>query len=305
MTKFLEWLENQPVVILDGAMSTGLEEQGISLSHRLWTAKAIIEAPNKIQKVHEAYFNAGANIAITASYQASIQGFKEFGYTENEAVERIKETVFLAKEAAKISKKIQEKWIAGSVGPYGAYLADGSEYRGKYGVSDLQLKEFHQKRIEALIEAGADILAIETMPDFQEIKVILSIVEQYPEIPVWVSVTVKNDTQLNDGTSLLRFQQAMEKNEQVLAYGVNCLAPHLVLPILEVLKKKATKPRIVYPNSGAVYDAKTKTWNHSEESATIFSEEAKKWYQLGATWVGGCCCTTAAEIKTLAKVLCE
>ena len=162
---FKEWQKNQKVILIDGSMSLGLEEQGLDLNDELWTAKALVNEPDKIEKVHQNYYDAGANIAITASYQATVAGFERLGHTTEESRALIKRTVELAKQAQTKSQGLQEKWVAASVGPYGAYLADGSEYRGNYGLSQTELVDFHRERLELLLESGADLLAIETIPD--------------------------------------------------------------------------------------------------------------------------------------------
>lgn len=164
MNNFKKWLDGQKYVVIDGALSTALEKKGMDLNHKLWTAKVLVENPEKIKEVHREYYEAGANIAITSTYQASILGFKDLGYSEQEAEAFIKQSVELAKQARLESQVNQKMWIAGSVGPYGAYLADGSEYRGDYSVNGQFLKEFHEKRIELLISEGVDLLAIETIP---------------------------------------------------------------------------------------------------------------------------------------------
>lgn len=305
MSMFSEWSKRQKVILIDGSMAVGLEEQGLDLNHRLWTAKAIVEAPHKIQAVHEAYFNAGANITITASYQASMKGFLELGYSEAESVHFLENTVALAQAARESSESNQEKWIAGSIGPYGAYLADGSEYRGNYNVSRNFLKEFHEERLQVLVKAQVDLLAIETIPDKTELLVLLELIKDFPEVPAWVSFTLKDEKHISDGTSLVEMQGLLEQQPQVLAYGINCVAPNLVEPALLTLKKQAKKPLVAYPNSGAIYNPVSKVWTETTHVHDVFTNQAKNWYAHGCTWIGGCCCTSSTEIDLLRETFPE
>lgn len=305
MSKFKEWLDKQNYVVIDGAMSTALEQKGLDLNHKLWTAKALIEQPEKIIEVHKEYYDSGANIAITSTYQASFLGFKDAGYSEDEAEDLIRKTVKLANTARELSINSSEKWVAGSIGPYGAYLADGSEYRGDYKVDKQYLKDFHKKRLAILIDEGVDLLAVETIPNFEEVQVLLELLENYPDVVAWLTCTLKDGEHISDGTKLEEVQELLEKHSQIIAYGFNCVAPELVLPALKVLKHKKNKPLIVYPNGGAVYDPTTKEWSSDKNTVEIFSNDALSWFENGCKLIGGCCCTTKKDIEVLAKSLKE
>ena len=300
---FKTWLENQNYAVIDGSMATALEKKGLNLNHKLWTAKAVVENPEKIIEVHKDYFNSGANIAITSTYQASFLGFKDLGYSEEDAEKFIRRTVKLAKTARDEVDVQQQMFIAAGVGPYGAYLADGSEYRGDYNVDSEFLRNFHEKRLEVLIDEGVDLLAIETMPNFEEIKVILDIVKKYPNTLCWVTCTLKDSNHISDGTSLLEVQKLLEENNQVVAYGINCIAPKLIEPTLENLKENRTKDLVVYPNGGAVYNPETKEWDNDDSVCEVFHNNSKKWLIQGAKLIGGCCCTTEKEIEFLVSGL--
>ena len=240
---FQQWINEQDIVILDGSMSRLLEEQGLEINHRLWTALALVEQPEAIYQVHKQYFDAGANVAITASYQATVKSFEDVGYSEKQAIAYIERSVTLAKKAKQDSKGGQAKWIAGSIGPYGAYLSDGSEYTGAYQISDYELKDFHEERIKALIASGVDVLAIETIPRLDELRVILNIIAVI-NFPVWVSISLKDTAHLANGDSLADFQQLVEQDQNVIAYGINCVSPQLVAPVIENLSVAATKPLV-------------------------------------------------------------
>lgn len=299
---FNTWRKKQEVIIIDGSMSAGLEAQGLNLNDPLWTAKALKEAPEKIQKVHEDYYNAGANIAITASYQATLAGLKKAGLTADNSSQLIRKTVTLAKNARTNSYGQQKKWVAASVGPYGAYLADGSEYSGNYGLTKEQLKSFHCQRLELLLAEKPDLIAIETIPDRTEIQALTELLAEYPTALAWLTVTLRDERHLADGTDLLDFQALVESCEQVFAYGVNCVKPEWVLPALSCLAGERTKPLVAYPNSGADYDANTKQWQPDESLASYFNQGAQAWHRLGCQLIGGCCRTTTAETRQLVAV---
>lgn len=305
MNNFKKWLDGQKYVVIDGALSTALEKKGMDLNHKLWTAKVLVENPEKIKEVHREYFEAGANIAITSTYQASILGFKDLGYSEQEAEGFIKQSVELAKQARLEACSNRDMWIAGSVGPYGAYLADGSEYRGDYKVDSKFLEGFHKGRIELLVKEGVDLLAIETIPNFEEIKVLLNILSEYPETVAWVTCTLKDSEHISDGSKLRDVQVMLEGNKQIMGYGINCVKPEYVEKTMEILSLNKSKKLIAYPNGGAIYNPTTKEWGNNVDSKHIFSKDCLDWYEKGCSMIGGCCCTTKEDIKTLSEILSE
>ncbi len=297
-------LEDFHLVILDGALATELEKYGCNLNDPLWSARVLLENPELIYQVHLDYFRAGADCAITSSYQATMEGLTSRGLSEGEAVDLIKKTVFLARKARDDFWEREEKlnrpkpFIAASVGPYGAYLADGSEYRGDYNVSDEVLTAFHRPRIEALIEAGADVLAFETIPSFQEARVLGSLLQEFPSTYAWLSFTIQSEEKMSDGTSLKASSQYFKENDQIASIGINCASPSLVTKAIHQLVSQTDKPIIVYPNSGEFYDAKTKTWREGESCDGIV-DGSNEWFQAGARLIGGCCRTSPEQIKRL------
>lgn len=299
----IDWAKKQNSIVIDGAMSLGLEERQVNLNNKLWTASAIGYYPEKIKDVHQAYFDVGANIAIVSTYQASVQGYLDQGYNVDQAKALIKRAVQLADEARQVSDSIQPKFLAGAVGPYGAYLADGSEYRGDYKLSDKAYREFHHDRLAVLIAEDCDLLAIETMPNYQEIKAILELLKELPEIPIWVTCTLKDAKTLSDGTPFKQVQALLEANPQVIAYGANCIAPELVTPFLKQVQPTAQKDLVIYPNSGASYSPEVKEWDAAPHSQQTFQTYTKQWHKQGAKWIGGCCCTSEPEVRAIVSSL--
>ncbi|AWI04854.1 homocysteine S-methyltransferase [Clostridium drakei] len=294
-------------IILDGALATELENRGCNINDSLWSAKILAEDPKMIEKVHYDYFCAGADCAITSSYQASIEGFIKKGFSKDEAISLIKRSVTIAKKARddfweEASNRINRPFplIAGSIGPYGAYLADGSEYRGYSDIDEENLINFHRPRMEILVEEQVDILACETLPSLLEAKAIVKLLKEFPEMYCWVSFSCKNALEISDGTPISECAKFLNSCEQVAAIGVNCTAPQYVQSLIEKIKKNSNKPVVVYPNSGEEYDANSKTWQ-GNSSCESYSCNAKVWFDRGASLIGGCCRTTPEDIKAIAK----
>ncbi|QHE60612.1 homocysteine S-methyltransferase [Rossellomorea vietnamensis] len=300
-------LQTHSLMILDGALATELESQGFDLNDPLWSARVLLEKPEAIEKVHADYFRAGADCTITASYQATVDGFLKRGIEKPEALELIKKTVYLARQARddfwkeeKGNSDRPKPIVAGSVGPYGAYLADGSEYVGEYGVSDQLLADFHFPRIKALVEAGAEVLAFETIPSLQEANVLALLLKEFPDTWAWLSFSLKDGETISDGTGIEECARVFNDHEQIAAIGVNCTPIPVAKLAMSVLKRHTDKPIIVYPNSGETYDAVSKTWN-GEEVCCAFDEDSVVLYEAGARIIGGCCRTNPGDIEAVAK----
>jgi len=279
------------VIKLDGGLSTALENNGNKLTTSLWTGELIRTDPAQITKAHLDFINAGAQIIITSSYQLSYSGCGARGWSEAETNQALIATTALAKKAVTESGKNVK--VAASVGPYGAALADGSEYKGNYGVSKSVLKDFHARRLELLIATSPDLLALETMPDTVEVEVLLELLSDCP-IPFWVSYSCKAGNQTSAGQS---FAQAVAIAQDAIAVGINCTAPELITDLLRSANSK--KPYVVYPNSGRIWDAVKKEWTGSE--GVGFDEKlVSEWKAAGAQYIGGCCGIGPTEIEQLA-----
>jgi len=306
MDPISEILLNYPAVILDGALATELERRGADLKDKLWSAKLLIEDPEMIRQLHLDYFMAGADCAITASYQATIEGFMKRGFTENEAVKLIQKAVQLAVEArdefwnneANRSNR-PRPFVAASVGPYGAFLADGSEYRGNYGLTEAELMAFHRPRMKVLADSGADILACETIPCLVEAQAIVHLLGEFPGVSAWISFSARDDIHISDGERMADCAAWLDPFPQVAAVGVNCTAPKHISSLIRQARSRTSRPIVVYPNSGETYNAGTHNWN-GDALCTAFGEEARQWYADGAQIIGGCCRTTPEDIRAIA-----
>ncbi|WP_084724877.1 homocysteine S-methyltransferase [Streptacidiphilus melanogenes] len=291
-------------VALDGGMSNELAADGHDLSDALWSARLLRDAPEAVAAVHRRYFAAGAQVAITASYQASFEGFARVGADRAEAEELLRRSVTLAREAAEGAGApagagaAADRWVAASVGPYGAVLADGSEYRGRYGLSAAALRAFHAPRAEVLASAAPDVLAIETIPDVDEAVAVLDAVAGL-DIPVWLSYSAAAGL-TRAGQPLAEGFAVARDNPQVIAVGVNCLAPEEAADAVALAAEVSGKPVVVYPNSGEGWDAAARTWTGP---ATFSPARVASWLDAGARLLGGCCRVSADQIEALSKTL--
>jgi len=284
-------------VILDGGLATQLEAQGADLRSALWSARLLADDPDAIVAAHRAYFAAGAQIATTASYQASLAGFAGIGLERSVAEGLIRRSVELAQRARSESGDDQ-RWIAGSVGPYGAALADGSEYRGDYGVSVAELREWHRPRIALLAEAGADLLALETIPCLAEVAALLAEIDG-TGMSCWMSMTCARG-QTRAGEPAAEAFAMVREVAEVVAVGVNCLDPVDALGLVRSAAQVSGKPVVVYPNSGERWDGAARGWTGS---ASFSADDVRAWIDAGARLVGGCCRVGPAMIRQIAGIV--
>lgn len=296
-------LSQTDTLILDGALATELEARGCNLADTLWSAKVLMENPELIYQVHYDYFAAGAHCAITASYQATPQGFAQRGLDEAQSRALIQQSAALAQRARDdyraASGTSAPLLVAGSIGPYGAFLANGAEYRGDYALPAAEMKAFHRPRVAALLEAGVDLLACETLPSFAEAQALVSLLAEFPDSSAWFSFTLRDANHISDGTPLSTVAALLNASPQVVAVGINCVALENVTPALRSLQALCTQPLLVYPNSGEQYDATSKTW-HSAPSGCTLHDKFPEWQQAGARLIGGCCRTTPQDIAAIA-----
>ncbi len=308
-TAFAHYLESEKLLILDGGLSNQLEDQGNDLNNRLWSASLLKENEGEITKAHQAYLDAGANCIISSSYQASILGFMETGIDYSQACDLIKKSVELGRRAIEQYMLSQPRQtdtplLAASIGPYGASLSDGSEYRGNYGVTNDVLVEFHRQRLEIIDGTSADILACETIPSMQEAAVLKQLL-QSTKTPAWVSFSCKDGQHISDGTSIEEAIALLNNSPTILAVGVNCTAPQYIKEILHRIKLAAIKKAIVvYPNSGEQYDSESKQW-YGTVSPDECAAESHHWKEAGAKMIGGCCRMGPEHIKKIKRELCD
>jgi homocysteine S-methyltransferase len=269
-------------VVLDGGLATQLEAAGHDLGDELWSARLLADDPGAIVAAHRAFLDAGAQVITTASYQASVDNLARHGH---DAPALLRRSVELARAAA----GDRPVWIAGSVGPYGAMLADGSEYRGNYGLSTNELVAFHRPRLEILAAAGPDVLALETIPDLREAEALLTALDGLG-VPAWLSYTVDSGRRTRAGQSLTEAGALARDHPGLIAVGVNCSTPTDAAAALPVLLASSGKPGVLYPNSGETWDAAARTWRGHPQPLP---------WPTAARLIGGCCRVSPAAIAAL------
>jgi homocysteine S-methyltransferase len=188
--------------------------------------------------------------------------------------------------------------VAASVGPYGAALADGSEYRGRYGVSAATLRNFHAPRLELLASAAPDLLAVETIPDLDEAEVLVPLLDALG-VPAWFSYSVSG-CETRAGQPLVAAYEVLAGSTAVVAAGVNCSTPADVLTAVETAVSVTGKPGVAYPNRGEAWDARSHSW---AGQGSFDPALATTWVEAGARLIGGCCRVGPADIARLATTL--
>jgi len=305
----LPFLETQGFLVVDGGLASELERAGFDLRDTLWSARLLLDAPDAIADVHREYLEAGADCIIAASYQATIEGFVARGATETGAEETIRRAANLAVEAR------DEFWanpenrddrlkplVAASVGPYGAYLANGAEFTGDYDLDENGLLEFHRRRWEVLCSTDADLLACETIPSAEEARALARLLTETPDRHAWFSFSCRDGEHINDGTPIAQCVGDLASTPRVVAVGVNYTAPAHITSLVEEIRAVTDIPVVVYPNSGEIWDPDRKEWSGAADPIA-FALAGRGWYEAGARLLGGCCRTRPEEIRRLCEAL--
>ena len=304
-----EYVARQGFLLLDGGLATELERAGHDLNDPLWSAKVLLEDPGAVEAAHLAFLEAGADCVTTATYQATFAGLDARGVDRAAAEAVMRGAVELAIRARDRILRIRPRdtgrlppLVAASVGPYGAFLADGSEYRGDYGIGRDALAGFHRKRWRLLADSGADILACETLPSFDEARVLARMAEDAPHKPAWFSFTCRDDGHLSDGTPVGEVAGWADGAPGVTAVGVNCIDAALVPALVGALADGTRKPVLAYPNGGGAFDPGTKR-RAAAEAAPDWGEACRGWIAAGAVGVGGCCRVGPGDIRRMRAAL--
>lgn len=304
--------------VVDGGLATQLENHGANINDALWSALCLITDPHLIKQVHLEYLEAGAEVLVTSSYQATLPGFRSRGLSLKEGESLLQKSVKLACEARDsfwenvqncetLDKKYNRALVAASIGSYGAYLADGSEYSGDYGPDMTldKLKDFHRRRLQVLVESGPDLLAFETIPSKLEAQACIELLEEEDvQVPSWLCFSAIDGIHISSGETFRDCLDVVEKSEKVVGIGINCSPPNFIEDLIKIARKATKKAIVVYPNSGEIWDGKAKQWLPSK----CFCEEqfgvlVKRWRKVGANLIGGCCRTTPTTIQAISKAL--
>lgn len=299
------FLRRQGALILDGGLATELERRGCDLGDALWSARLLVENPELIRQVHLDYYWAGADCCTSASYQATIPGFTRRGMSDQAARDLIRLSVQLVIDARDAFWAVEgnragrmRPITTASVGPYGAYLANGSEYTGQYDLDLAGLVAFHRERWAILAGSGADLLACETIPSFVEARALAHLLEEGPGSNAWFSFSCRDGEHISDGTPLAECARFLARFEGVVAIGINCTPPRFIPDLIRAVTAVTDKPVVVYPNSGETFDPLTKRWL-GESVPSEFGTYSREWRKLGAGLIGGCCRTTPQHIRQI------
>jgi homocysteine S-methyltransferase len=288
-------IAKQGFMVLDGGLASTLEDRGFNLNDDLWSARLLFDDPKSIWSVHREFLDAGADCIISASYQASLAGFAKLGLDDDACAALLRSSVGLACDTRQAfvgdnddANSRPHPLVAASVGPYGAALADGSEYTGNYGLTEKDLLEFHRNRWLILSKTSTDIMACETIPSLQEASALLTLLDDTPGRWAWLSFSCRDGRHLCDGNLFADAVRMCAESPQVAAVGINCTAPHYVASLIKEARRVTKLPILAYPNSGEEYDATTKTWKQGRRGVS-WSESVSEWWTAGARGLGGCC----------------
>ena len=306
---FAPFLGAQGFVLLDGGLATALEARGHDLRDPLWSAKVLLEAPEEARAVHLDYLRAGADCIATATYQATFERLRARGLDDAQAEAVFGLAVRLAVGARDAfwadpanHEGRRRPLVAASVGPYGAYLANGAEYTGAYDLDEDGLVAWHRRRWHLLAASGVDLLACETIPSFAEARALVRLLGETPGRWAWLSFQCCDEERLADGTPLEEAVARCGSAPRVAAVGVNCVPPARVSPLLERARRGSGGLLVAYPNSGERYDPVAKAWmpgDTSEDPAL----RAPRWLAEGAAVLGGCCRTGPDTIARMRRAL--
>ena len=291
----------QGPVVLDGGLATELEKRGHDLADALWSARLLRDSPEDIEAVHRAYFEAGADVAITASYHATYEGFAAAGIGREESTRLLRLSVELARRARDAVRP--DALVAASVGPYGVKFANGTEYTGDYRmVADGEFAELHRPRVAALLDAGPDLLAFETIPAVREVAALTELLAEFPGTEAWMTFCCRDGERLSDGTPVEEAVRVATEDGRLAAVGINCTPPQHIGSLLERARAATDVPLIVYPNSGRAWDGERYEW--SGAGIECFPAEVLAgWQARGARGIGGCCGIGTTGIADLDRTL--
>ena len=303
------FLEARGFLVLDGGLATELEAAGCDLDDPLWSAAALLERPDAVAEVHTRFLEAGADVIATCTYQATFEGLRARGMDDGEAESILRGAVEVARGAvdgyvagASPPSDRPKPLVAASVGPYGAYLADGSEYRGAYGLTEGALRDFHGRRWAVLADAGADLLAVETVPSAPEARALAGLLRSSPGTRAWISFSCRDGRRISDGTPLAAVARELDGTPGLVAIGINCTAPELIAPLIGEARRGTSLPILVYPNAGGRWNASRGVWE-TPRTPIDWERSAMEWLGRGASGVGGCCRIGPDEIAELRRVL--
>lgn len=285
------------LVILDGGLSTQLAELGQDTSGALWTGRALLENPSAVTRAHADFVDAGADVVISASYQLSREGFEREGLSREDADAALRAST----QAARAAVAGSDARVAASVGPFGAILHDGSEYRGNYGRTRQELADFHAERLAVLAETAPDLLAVETIPDVVEAEAIVDVLAEHGSLPAWMTFSAVDGAHVCAGQRIEEAVAVASSCPSIIGVGVNCTDPRYITELVTRIAGVTSLAIVVYPNAGGTWDAEREAWQGVGDGSAFPQAWVDEWVAAGARAIGGCCGTDADAIRLIAR----
>ncbi len=295
-TRLDTFLAGNEVLVLDGGLGTHLADRGNDVTDPLWSARILRDNPAEVRAAHADFFAAGADVATTCSYQVTFDGLKQAGGMPGETEDLLRASVRVAREAAQ-NAGAGPRWIAASIGPYGAGPGQGTEYDGAYGLTASELAHWHRRRIEVLVRTEADFLLSETVPSIREVEALAGELSAVG-MPSILSITVA-DGRMRDGTPIREAAAIAAATPAIRALGVNCCSAGDALAALRAIAEVCDLPLAVYPNSGESWDHIGRCWTGAEGELSLV-DAVPEFVAAGARFIGGCCRVTPRDIAAIA-----
>jgi homocysteine S-methyltransferase len=274
------WIR-QPFSVVDGGLSTALEELGHHPAGLLWTAQLVLDRPDAVVAAHRLFVDAGADVVISAAYQASVEGFARAGAGAADARRALASTTDLARRSG-------APFVAASIGPFGATLGDGSEYHGRYDASWSEVRAFHRERLAVLADTAPDLFAIETIPSRAEAEIVLDELARLTSVAASLSLACVDGERTCAGDDVAAVATMAAGAPNVAAVGVNCTHPRHVGSLLARAASATSLPLVAYPNHGRAWDAGRDCWT-GDGAGDAPAPHAREWWNAGARLIGGCC----------------
>ena len=276
MSRLLNHLKNN-VLVADGAMGTILYSEGLDTCPEAYN----LTHPNKVERIHRSYIEAGADVIQTNTYGANFEKLKVFGL-EHKVKEIHKAAVQIAKRAAN-----KETFILGTVGGFRGIKQE-----------DLSLStiQYHtDNQIDTLIEEGVDGLLFETYYDLDELTSVITATRQKYDIPIIAQLTASNTNYLVDGTEINEaLKHLIECGANVV--GLNCHhGPHHMQRSFSHIELPEHAYLSCYPNA-SLLDIENSEFKYSD-NAKYFGDVAQELINEGVRLIGGCCGTTPEHIS--------
>ncbi|MEK6796016.1 MAG: bifunctional homocysteine S-methyltransferase/methylenetetrahydrofolate reductase [Spirochaetota bacterium] len=284
MSRYLDRIRERPL-IFDGAMGTMLYHKGVFINASY--EELVVTRSELILDVHREYAAAGADVILTNTFGANRMKLREFGLAER--------TAEINKKAVELARASGDVLVAGDIGPC------SKQSRGMQESLVAEVRAAFEEQASVLAEAKVDLIFLETFADLKEIEIAAHAARAL-NVPVHASFTVTEEGMTPLGVSAAAVVRALSENPDIDTIGLNCsVGPAAVFDLAESLVDLTEKPFVVKPNAGFPREVGGRMLYMA--SPEYFTEYAKKFIEIGVRGVGGCCGTTPAHIREMAKAI--